>query len=992
MRRMKYTFPCYHRKSLGKTLLVIGLLGMGNQVCGAGTFTSDELLKPFGLQDTLINPPDSAESLQDTLATIDDRDGVTEVLYGRLRSNSGDTLYIQDVRKSPYISLQQYLKGNIAGVYVHENNGEPGTIQSMLIRGLSAPVFSNRDLAAVQPVVYFNGIPLAERHPFVYDIKQYDVNPIGSANNLLAGVDLNNVKSIEVIKDPARLAQLGPLAANGAIWIESNDAVNTRGAEEKVTLQAAYGIVAPPKTIHPTNASYEHAFRKQFYDAYNLPFGIDQQPPWLQDPSDVNYYGNANWPNTYYHLGQQYNANATLRGGGERASLLFTASSTKNSGIADSTNYMKNNLNFFVTMEPLKNLWMDAMIAGTMTTRKRNKNQRDRYAETEYYTDFTNPIAPAGSAYNRFITLYDEADDRNSVNYMNGYIKLRYDKNNVRVGTELLYDYNIDVRHIFWPSTLMESVSFISDFSGVNRRIIVRGYAGYDFSIQKHHKLGVYAETNYNADMHRYNYTRAYDGSNDKYKTTRSGGYKTYNYLDKEQGNLLSSGLHLNYQYKDYVSLLAVMKYDGYSKIQPDQRWLFTPAFSAKWNLKNQFQATEGQLSDLSLTASWARVGRLLGSDRFALGPNYTSNNISWENQWVIPSQMTFATLSRPYSSGWSSYGIGWPYSDKLNVALAAAFFHNRLDIRAEVYNNDDKNMFMAMPVPQEYGYNFQYVSGMQVNNRGVDLSVQGVLFNNPERLRWTTSLNLNYNQNKLKALPNGEEELIVGNRKLKVGHGIDQFWLYENQGTVSGADLSGGLRMQGVTFQEGDAKWNDRNGDNRINDDDKVLKGHALPKWTGGMNNHLAYGKFDLNFHVFLALGHSALNTFDAQRYNFTAIDEQNTVGALREIFFWQNTNHKNDYPIYKPESEIESYREDQDLFLENASYLKLRSISLGYSFDNPKGKLHGMYVYLVTNNVWTWSNFSAGDPESIDFNGYYRGFNHRIPMTMSMGLRYKF
>src|SRR5690606_9214882 len=129
---------------------------------------------------------------------------------------------------------------------------------------------------------------------------------------------------------------------------------------------------------------------------------------------------------------------------------------------------------------------------------------------------------------------------------------------------------------------------------------------------------------------------------------------------------------------------------------------------------------------------------------------------------------------------------------------------------------------------------------------------------------------------------------------------------------------------------------------------------------------------------HLFFALGHHALNTYDARRYGFSDMDEQNTVSSLREIFFWQNTQQKDDYPIYHPESEINSYREDQDLFLENGTYLKLRSVSVVYNIDSNriKDKKSVLYVYLVANNLWTLSNFSAGDPELVDFNGYYTGY----------------
>src|SRR5690606_17679316 len=389
MRRMKHTFPCYHRRNIGGTLLVLGLLGMGHQVWGAEGFTADKLFNPLNLQDTITDP-----SPLDTIAPTTISKAVSKELYQTPVVQSGDTLDVVELHKSPYNSIQQYLKGNVAGLYIQENNGEPGSIQHLLIRGISSPIFSGRDLTATQPAVYVNGMPLTQRHPYVYDIKQDNVNPIGSANNMLSGVDMKNVLSVEVIKDPARLAQLGPLAANGAVWIQTNDAENSYGKTEKVTVQASYGVVAPPQTIRPTNAAYERSFRQQFYDAYNLPFGEDQLPAYLQDQSDINYYGSTNWANSYYNLGQQYDAYASLRGGGENARLLFTASSMKNSGIADSTNYQKHNLNFFLSMQPLKNIWMDAMISGTMTSRKRNKNQRDRYAETEYFTDFTNPIAP----------------------------------------------------------------------------------------------------------------------------------------------------------------------------------------------------------------------------------------------------------------------------------------------------------------------------------------------------------------------------------------------------------------------------------------------------------------------------------------------------------------------------------------------------------------------------------------------------------------------
>src|SRR5690606_15852885 len=191
--RMEFTFRWHRRGVVLHILLASALTGIYSQALG--TAMPERFL--FQLQDsTDATGIDTVAT--DTLAPLTTQETKKENPLFLSRQVSGaDTLYVADLKKSPYVSVQQYLKGNIAGLYVQENNGEPGTIQHMLLRGISSPIFSNRDLAATQPAVYVNGMPLTQRHPYVYDIKQHDVNPIGSANNMLSGVDMNNILSVE---------------------------------------------------------------------------------------------------------------------------------------------------------------------------------------------------------------------------------------------------------------------------------------------------------------------------------------------------------------------------------------------------------------------------------------------------------------------------------------------------------------------------------------------------------------------------------------------------------------------------------------------------------------------------------------------------------------------------------------------------------------------------------------------------------------------------
>src|SRR5690606_31902439 len=222
------------------------------------------------------------------------------------------------------------------------------------------------------------------------------------------------------------------------------------------------------------------------------------------------------------------------------------------------------------------------------------------------------------------------------------------------------------------------------------------------------------------------------------------------------------------------------------------------------------------------------------------------------------------------------------------------------------------------------------------VQNRGVELAIGGHIFHPDNVFQWNSSINVSANRNTLTALPNGLDELVVGNRKLKVGNPIDQFWVYENEGIYNDqADIpvQDGRRLafEGVYLNAGDPRWKDNNQDFNIDNDDKVLKGQATPKVFGAWNNQFRYKHFDLNFQLYFAVGHQLLNQRAATRYDFINNESNNTIQSVREIFHWQQDIDISKYPIYNPWSSVVPYRVEQDLFLENASFVKLRAVSLG-------------------------------------------------------------
>ena len=928
-----------------------------------------------------------------------------------------DTLDWKTVDKSPFISIQQFLKGNISGLYVQEKSGEPGSMQNFLLRGLSSPIFTNSDISGVQPVVFVNGLPLLTSDTYLYNVKSTDVNPLGSGTNILAGLNISAIESIEVVKDAVELARLGPLAANGAILVKMKDGYY---GGKNFYMRASGGMSFAPGNVSMTNAAYERNFRMQFADVCNTDIQradyLKQIPAWMQDLREMKLFGTPDWADDYYRMAPLYNMGATLGGGGRNANYLFTVDYAGNAGVADETNFNRFSASFALNMTLIDRLEVNMLLNGSRVTRVRNRNLRDRYAEIEYFPDMTIPLSPSHKSYVSYLNYYEEYQkDNNENNLINGYLGLRYNWDKLSVGTRLLMDYNTNVTHHYWPSGLMESVSALSDFSGYNRRMIWQSTASYNFNIHKHFMSTELQEIIQN-DVQHYNYSRAYQGTDDMKSTIAGGGFRFISrYSDKMTNNLISTMLSLKYRYFDLLEGKLLFRYDGASSISSAYRWMFTPAVSVGWNLKNQFFRDKSLLSDWSLRASWARIGRFVDDNRFGAGPQYTGEELTGFGQPVVSSFWGYSTIARPYNSGWIGYDMKWPYSDKLNIGTMISLFKNRIKLGIEYYNNTESELIVPMPVPQELGYKYKYQNGMKIRNTGVELTLSGDIMKNPKGVNWNASLSLSYNKNKLCSLPGGYNELVVGDRKLKVGHSIDEFWVYQNAGiyesdeevpVVDGQKLS----MDGLSFSKADPKWEDVNGDNIINEDDKVLKGHMLPSFTGSFTNTLTLGRFDLGANFFFSAGHDALNYRSSQRYNYLNLENRTTLESVREIFFWQNTNDNNSYPLYNQMSKLTPYRVEQDMFLEKLNYLKLRSLTLGYTLslkrrpniekekkegkkkETKRNKVESLYLYITGNNLFTLSNFSGDDPELIDFDGYYRGYGQPIPRSIVLGVKFNF
>ncbi len=917
-----------------------------------------------------------------------------------------DSFKVAAAQVTPFVSVQQFLKGSIAGLSVQENTGEPGATQSMIIRGLSAPVFNAKDIYNQQPMVYLNGIPLTQDHPFAYDIQKYDYNRIGPATNLLSSLDPSNINTIEVIKDPLELAKLGPLASNGAIWITTK---NAQSGYREISINSYFGMTVP-ESITPTNADYEDRFRQPFYAKYA---GTSEQlnyAAYLRDSTNADYYGPSQWGSLYYQSQPLYAVDMSLTGGSERANFRFFGSALQNAGNADDTNLKRYNASFYINMAPFEWLTVSSMINAVRLDRDRNRSMRDRYAETRYLPDLTTPLPPNKQLYQSYLDEHDKAIDDNINNVAQGYLALNFKlSDKLDYVSRLSFDYNEGIRDVFWPSTLMETNNFVSNYFGYNQRLVFSNTINYQTQVNQKHSIDFEAGQSFWSDVHKYNYATAYDGPNDFIKINvvegnpNSGsyltpvGFKVYRYNDRERLTMLSFHGSAKYLYDDFLSVSALLRTDGSSNLQPNQRWFISPALSSTVRLDKFIESS--QLNKLNLTLSAARIGQTFQTDRYAFGPQYRVD-MGWSQEPAMFSYNAIAGISRPYSDGWVAYDIENPFSDQLELNLDGTFFDHRLNVSASLYSKTQKNTVLRVPVPLEYGYTGKFASGMDVNNKGLDVLLGADI--SRRKLGWHSSLNLNLNRNTLQALPNGLDEIIIDNRKLKVGEPVDRFWILENQGIYQNANEipvnpanNQPLAFKNIEMSAGDPRWVDQNGDFQIDNDDKVMKGNALPYLSGGWSNNFKYNGWNLDFQFFFALGHDALNSEASSQYDFINREQSNDINSIKEIYSWQQRIDISKYPIYNPWSAVVPYRIEQDLFLENASFLKLRTIVLGYELgDSPFFKKTGdnfkrVYIYATGANLLTISPFSGSDPELANLMGQYSGYGLPLPKTFMLGLK---
>jgi TonB-dependent starch-binding outer membrane protein SusC len=409
--------------------------------------------------------------------------------------------------------------------------------------------------------------------------------------------------------------------------------------------------------------------------------------------------------------------------------------------------------------------------------------------------------------------------------------------------------------------------------------------------------------------------------------------------------SILSFFGEARYDYDDRILITASMRTDRSTNFGSNYRYGYFPAVSAAWRISQEAFWKSDFINDLKLRASFG----LTGNERIAA--------FAFLGKWQAA---PYNGSSGVIPNNVPNPNVKWESTREINVGLDIGLLENRIQSVLNVYYNKTSDLLLFRPYALTTGFTGIQDNVGELENKGIEFSVTSV--NIDKAIRWTTTLNLSKNLNKVLLLPDSTPiysgytgEGVDRTNIVKEGEPLGSFW---------------GLNFLGVNSATGDAMYEDRNKDGAISNLDAMVIGNSQPKLIGGITNSFQYKRFDLSIFFNFSLGNKVLNFTKAYTVNMGAdIQSNQSVDALRR---WQNPGDVTDVPRYELNSTTNNLLSNR--LLEDASYLRLKNLNFGYSLPPAlvnKLMLNQLRVFASATNLWTLTKYSGSDPEVSTLDG---------------------
>ncbi|WP_455601598.1 SusC/RagA family TonB-linked outer membrane protein [Bacteroides rodentium] len=892
-------------------------------------------------------------------------DEVVVIGYGTMKKSdltgAVSSIGNKDIKDSPVSNLGQAIQGKISGVQIVDA-GKPGDNVSIKIRGLGS--INNCD-----PLVVIDGVP----------------TDLG-----LSSLNMADVERLDVLKDASATAIYGSRGANGVVMITTKRGTEGKG---KLAVSANYSFQNATNVPSLLNAA-------QYAELSNdmmVNSGRNPNPEWA-NPSELG--AGTDWMDELLRTGVMQNYTVSYSGGNEKSHYYVSGGFLDQSGIVKSVNYRRFTFQSNSDAQVLKWLKFSNNITFSADTKKSGsynigdalkalpiypvKNEDGSWSgpdgNSEWYGSTRNPIGPTElnksqtDGYNFLANLTAELT----------FTKWLKFKSTFGYDAKFWFIDNFTPKYNWKPTPTEETSRYKSDNKSFT--YLWDNYFLFDHTFAEKHRVGLMAgmsaqwNTNdyLNAQKNVFMFDNVHEMDNGE-EMYAIGGNET-------EWALLSYMARVNYSYEDRYLLTATIRRDGSSRFGKKHRWGTFPSVSVAWRASQEkWFPKNDYINDLKVRAGYGVTGSQASVGNYSYLASYNTSvypfGISSGNQTALVS----STLANPY--------IHWEEVAQTNIGFDASLFNSRVMFSFDAYLKETRDMLVKASIPITSGFEdttTTYTNAGKVRNQGIEMSLHTI--NLTGELGWETNLTATYNKNKIKDLNsdvpyyinqinNSYVTMLAKDYPINVFYGYVTDGIFQNQSEVNTHAVQPGA-------EPGDIRFKDLNNDGVINDSDRTVIGNPNPSWLFSMNNSLSYKGFELSVFLQGIAGNKIYNANNIDNIGMAAAYNQTTDVLKR----WQGEGTSNSMPRAVFGDPNQNTRVS-DRFVENGSYLRLKNITLSYTFPKQwlqKAQIENARLSLSCENVATITGYSGFDPE-VGINGIDQN-RYPISRTFSLGLNFNF
>lgn len=892
-------------------------------------------------------------------------DEVVVIGYGTMKKSdltgAVSSIGNKDIKDSPVSNLGQAIQGKISGVQIVDA-GKPGDNVSIKIRGLGS--INNCD-----PLVVIDGVP----------------TDLG-----LSSLNMADVERLDVLKDASATAIYGSRGANGVVMITTKRGTEGKG---KLAVSANYSFQNATNVPSLLNAA-------QYAELSNdmmVNSGRNPNPEWA-NPSELG--AGTDWMDELLRIGVMQNYTVSYSGGNEKSHYYVSGGFLDQSGIVKSVNYRRFTFQSNSDAQVLKWLKFSNNITFSADTKKSGsynigdalkalpiypvKNEDGSWSgpdgNSEWYGSTRNPIGPTElnksqtDGYNFLANLTAELT----------FTKWLKFKSTFGYDAKFWFIDNFTPKYNWKPTPTEETSRYKSDNKSFT--YLWDNYFLFDHTFAEKHRVGLMAgmsaqwNTNdyLNAQKNVFMFDNVHEMDNGE-EMYAIGGNET-------EWALLSYMARVNYSYEDRYLLTATIRRDGSSRFGKKHRWGTFPSVSVAWRASQEkWFPKNDYINDLKVRAGYGVTGSQASVGNYSYLASYNTSvypfGISSGNQTALVS----STLANPY--------IHWEEVAQTNIGFDASLFNSRVMFSFDAYLKETRDMLVKASIPITSGFEdttTTYTNAGKVRNQGIEMSLHTI--NLTGELGWETNLTATYNKNKIKDLNsdvpyyinqinNSYVTMLAKDYPINVFYGYVTDGIFQNQSEVNTHAVQPGA-------EPGDIRFRDLNNDGVINDSDRTVIGNPNPSWLFSMNNSLSYKGFELSVFLQGIAGNKIYNANNIDNTGMAAAYNQTTDVLKR----WQGEGTSNSMPRAVFGDPNQNTRVS-DRFVENGSYLRLKNITLSYTFPKQwlqKAQIENARLSLSCENVATITGYSGFDPE-VGINGIDQN-RYPISRTFSLGLNFNF